>query len=200
MLDEDQKLISEIAAGGKRREAAMKKFFEKYASRVKLHFLRHKLSADDASDLLQEVMLKVIKGASSFRSDSKVSTWLWTITHHTLVDFLRQPKWEWEDVDDLNIKAGDSWEFYSAHESQQISEERTLEIIRDECVEFYFSEFSKRYPIYGQALRMKAFDGMNVADISKVLKRSEGATREFLSQCRKKLKDFLKPCQSVDED
>lgn len=76
MSDEDVQLIALIAAGGKAREGAMANFFDKYAARVKLHFLRHKLNPEDANYLLQEVMLKVINSSASFRSEAKVSTWL----------------------------------------------------------------------------------------------------------------------------
>jgi RNA polymerase sigma-70 factor (ECF subfamily) len=38
-------------------------------------------------------------------------------------------------------------------------------------------------------------EGWSIEDVAAVLKRTPGATREYLSQCRKKLKAFLQPCR-----
>lgn len=197
MAEEDQELIAKIALGGKHQEQAMLVFFDQYAARIKLHFLRHRISTDDASDLLQEVMIKVMKGAPNFRIESKVSTWVWTITNNTLMDFFRQSSLNTENIDFLNESVGDSWQFIASHEQMYEQAHRKTEMLRDDCVEYYFGQFSEKFPQHGQALRMKAFDGLSIPDIAKVINRNEGATREFLSQGRKKLKDFLQPCNEM---
>lgn len=45
-----------------------------------------------ADDILQEVFLRVIRGAESFRSDAKFSTWLYRITRNVCIDMLRRRK------------------------------------------------------------------------------------------------------------
>ena len=45
-----------------------------------------------------------------------------------------------------------------------------------------------------QALTLIAFYGWDIEEISRFLGRTQGATREYLSQSRKKLRPFLEPC------
>lgn len=46
----------------------------------------------DAEDAVQEAMLKVYRGAASFRGGASVSTWLYRILLNTCYDFLRQSR------------------------------------------------------------------------------------------------------------
>ena len=49
-------------------------------------------SRTDAEDAVQEAMLKVYRGASSFRGGASVSTWLYRILLNTCYDHLRQSR------------------------------------------------------------------------------------------------------------
>jgi hypothetical protein len=40
-------------------------------------------------------------------------------------------------------------------------------------------------------------DHLSIREIAGILERSEGATREYLSQCRKKLEPFLQVCREL---
>jgi RNA polymerase sigma factor (sigma-70 family) len=53
----------------------------------------------DCEDLFQEVFLQVFKGLKHFRADSRISTWIGSITHHICVDYLRKKKKETEFQD-----------------------------------------------------------------------------------------------------
>ena len=48
----------------------------------------------DCEDIFQEVFLQVFKGISRFRADSRISSWIGSITHHICVDYLRKKKKE----------------------------------------------------------------------------------------------------------
>lgn len=200
MTDEDRQLIDRIAAGGKTGEQAVAELFRRYAARIKLHFLRHRMSEEDAGDLLQETMMKIVRGAENFRSEAKVSTWIWSIAHHAMLDHVRRPALDCDDIDALNEELGDRWQLAAVQSAQAASSERRAELERDDCVETQFGEFSAGNPACGRALELKAFEGMSVRELADVLRRTEGATREFLSQCRKKLKPFLEPCLTLQND
>ena len=49
-------------------------------------------SREDAEDLTQEVFLEVYKSISSFRGDSKISTWIYRIAVTKSLDFIRRKK------------------------------------------------------------------------------------------------------------
>jgi len=48
-----------------------------------------------AEELLQETFLKIVNKRDSFRFDSKVKTWIWTIAKNTLRD-------QWRSVDPVS--------------------------------------------------------------------------------------------------
>ena len=44
---------------------------------------------EDAYDITQDVFIKALRAIPSFRGDSKVSTWLYTIARHTCLNYIR---------------------------------------------------------------------------------------------------------------
>jgi RNA polymerase sigma-70 factor, ECF subfamily len=87
LADEDQALISRIAAGS---EAALKDFYLRYENKL-YNFAYARLNDSfDASDIVNEVMLEVWRSATRFEGRSKVSTWFFGIAHHKIVDKLRK--------------------------------------------------------------------------------------------------------------
>lgn len=54
--------------------------------------VRHVGSPSAAEDLLQEVFLRVIKGAGVYKRDAKFTTWLYTIARNLCVDQARRGK------------------------------------------------------------------------------------------------------------
>ncbi len=52
-------------------------------------FLAAQVNASVAEELMQEIFIKFLNGRMGFRQESKVSTWLWTITRNTLIDHWR---------------------------------------------------------------------------------------------------------------
>ena len=87
MADDDQTLISRIAAGN---EAALKDFYLKYENRLYNFAFARLNDSFDASDIVNEVMMEVWKNAARFEGRSKVSTWFFGIAHHKIVDKLRK--------------------------------------------------------------------------------------------------------------
>lgn len=66
-----------------------------------------------AEELLQECFLKVINKRSTFRFESSVKTWVWTIAKNTLRDHWRSTEHKMKNsFDQLNSEEGD--ELYSA--------------------------------------------------------------------------------------
>jgi RNA polymerase sigma-70 factor (ECF subfamily) len=62
-------------------------------SRSVYHFaLRSVGRSDRAEDLMQEVFLRIVKGAANYRRRAKFTTWLYTIARNLCVDHLRRQK------------------------------------------------------------------------------------------------------------
>ena len=86
MSDSDERLLERIA----RREAdAAALLFERYADEV-WSLVARRTSAAEADDLTQEVFVRVLRRASTFRAESSVRTWLWSIAYNTVRERHRQ--------------------------------------------------------------------------------------------------------------
>ena len=83
----DRDLMAEVARGD---ETAFAELVRRYSGR--LYTTAHRLlgSRADAEDALQRALLQCFRGASSYRPDWAVSTWLYRITTNTCVDELRR--------------------------------------------------------------------------------------------------------------
>ncbi len=62
--------------------------YSRHSGRI-YEYLRSKVQADAAQDLLQVVFMKVHRSRSQYSSQYPVLPWLFTITRNTVVDFLK---------------------------------------------------------------------------------------------------------------
>jgi hypothetical protein len=65
--------------------------------------------------------------------------------------------------------------------------ERQIEAVFRRC----FVQFAAAHPEHATVLRWVVEDGLDNAAIEALLERSPGATREFISQCRKKARPYF---------
>lgn len=61
-------------------DAAAARFAQDWTGTILSQLARFRLPADLAEDAAQEVLLRCLRGLCDFRSDSKLSTWVYTIT------------------------------------------------------------------------------------------------------------------------
>lgn len=73
-------------------EAAFKKLVEEWQDMVYNTALGIVQNAEDADDITQEVFIQVYKSVSSFKGDSKFSTWLYRITVGKALDHEKKKK------------------------------------------------------------------------------------------------------------
>jgi RNA polymerase sigma-70 factor (ECF subfamily) len=184
-----EQYLAWIAQGGIQGERGLKQLFDLYAARIKTFYRRRGCSDEDAADLLQETFIKVFRSAGQFRSDAKVSTWIWSITRNCLIDHWRA-KDPASSLDALMEEGDSEWELAvgsvePAHESLDLSN----------CVQQAFLEFAGRHPGNAQALQLATVEGWTMEELGEFLGRTANATKEFVSQCKKRLKPFLQRCK-----
>lgn len=80
-------LLAQIAQGS---EAALVQFYQTFESRI-FAFANIRLrDSDETGDLLNDVMWEVWRGAKTFQGRSSVTTWVFGIAHHKIIDRLRR--------------------------------------------------------------------------------------------------------------
>lgn len=183
-----------LGSGGAAAERGLKGLFDLYAARLKGFFRRQGCSDEDAADLLQETFVKVVRAAPSFRFDSQASTWIWSIARNCLNDRWRSRRngEPIESLDEMKEIDGDAWEL-----SLGTSEPPHELLEMKNCVRLAFVEFAERHPDSAQATLLAAVEGWTMDELAQALGRTVGATREFVSQCRKKLRPYLARCREL---
>lgn len=72
--------------------SAFEELLARHADRLFRFILRRTGDRQVAEDLLQEVLLRVVRRASSFQGQSKLTTWLYTIARNACIDAGRRAK------------------------------------------------------------------------------------------------------------
>ncbi len=90
-----------IAAAPAGRHLAFEVIVRKYDDRLRALAFSLLQDRQAMDDVLQEVYMKAYRSLSSFRGDSRLSTWLMRITYTTSMSFLRASRFELplEDID-----------------------------------------------------------------------------------------------------
>lgn len=87
----DEQLLATVATGDRAaRDAAFGEFVERHRDRVHRLCRRYFRDATDAEDGTQEVFLRVLRHAGSFRGDAQATTWLHRVTINTCHDLARK--------------------------------------------------------------------------------------------------------------
>ena len=195
-IDNDTKAaqyLGWIATGGAQADRGLEALFRLYTPRMRAYFKRHRFTDEDASDLIQETFIKVNRAAHQFKGDAKPSTWIWSIARNCMLDQLRGTKPE-TTLDDPDM---DIDELIQAQDLQpSVRDLSHAEDMRD-CVGRHFGRFSKDAPDRASALQLAVVEGWSMEELGEFLKRSPAATREYISQCRKKLREYLLPCAEL---
>jgi RNA polymerase sigma-70 factor (ECF subfamily) len=87
--DNEKQLIQNIINGDKDAFKELIILYQKFVINICFKFVNN---IDDANDIAQDVFIEVFKTIDKFRSDSKISTWLYRISVNRSLNFLRDNK------------------------------------------------------------------------------------------------------------
>ena len=87
VTDEDQLLIAEALSGNKKALEELIKKHQDWIFNVALNFVGDR---DEAADLMQEVLIKVVTNLSSFRQESDFRTWVYRILKNHFLNMKRK--------------------------------------------------------------------------------------------------------------
>jgi RNA polymerase sigma-70 factor, ECF subfamily len=190
-VDVDAESLKLIAAGGRPAEGALTALFRKYRKPLLGFLIRRGVDAQTAEDLVQETFIKVAKSAGTFRRDAMASSWIYSILRNVHLDHLRKPKHE-VNLDD------EGWEIVEADQEDDGADRPDQNLERrqlDDCLDTQYKVFIKEQPAAAAALQKVTEHDWSIREVAQFLGRTEAATKEYLSQCRKKLRVFFEPCR-----
>ena len=155
--------------------------------------LVNKLNAADADDVIQETFIKVFEKIDTLKDDSKFESWLWTILRNNMNEFYRKSNKKNNVM--FGLEAGEL-ENLTGDEDVKVSHGQKYDD-QHNCVEEKMKLFQVDMPDQHYAIKLQMED-VSIKDISIRIGRSYAATKEFLSQSKKKLKNYLEECKEME--
>ncbi|NUO01864.1 MAG: RNA polymerase sigma factor [Saprospiraceae bacterium] len=155
---------------------------------LKSYILRITASVADTEDLVQDTYLKCVEKLDSFRGESSLKTWIFTIAFNLAKDNLRAKKRWAENVTDICKEAAMSNQafFQEAMHIRMTSPQGHFEI--REHIAFCFTCISKSLPLEQQiCLLLKEVYEFKVHEIAQIIANTEAIVKYYLHTGRSKM-------------
>ncbi len=164
-LSQHSSLEDLLEAYGQGEKAAFQLFFERTKDPI-FAFIRRKIKDQAAAeDVAQESFLRVHRYVGHYRrQEGKALTWLFTIVHHSMIDYWRQHKHQEQALDSVDegkmpsISASEDLIFYQemlAEIDQMLSPEERSLFIKRFLEERSFEEIAEQLAIQSDNARQR---------------------------------------------
>jgi RNA polymerase sigma factor (sigma-70 family) len=183
--DEDQQLVARTQSGD---AAAFDQLVVKYTPR--LYGLVYNMTSnhEDTNDLLQDVFSKAYKAIRGFRGKSSFYTWIHSIAVNMTLNFLKKRGRRFQlSLDDVDASVQNDREFLEATATNSPVREADLSELQKRLNE----AMMKLSDEHRAVVTMFHIQGMPHAEISKILRVSEGTVRSRLFYANRQLQNYL---------
>jgi RNA polymerase sigma-70 factor (ECF subfamily) len=175
--------------------------FETFQRELKSFLLRMTASVQDAEDIVQETYVKAQTKIDTFRGESTLKTWVFSIASNLARDLLRSKKRWPETVTDICREAalGNREFFQEAMQIRETSPQGNFEI--KEHIAFCFTCISKSLPLEEHlVLLLKEVYGFKVNEIAQIVQLSEAMVKYYLHVSRGKMIEiFDQRCSLINK-
>lgn len=190
-MDSNQKNDLQIVEAAKKgNRAAFEEIVKRYERKVYNLAFRILGNQDDASDVLQDTFLQVFKNISTFKGDSKFSTWLYRIaTNASLMKKRKDKKTQSISIETpiltgkgnkISRQLKDDW----AGNPLDIVEKKEIKNVLKKAIASMHEEY--RIPLV-----LRDIDGFSNEEVSKILNISVPAVKSRVHRARMFLREEL---------
>jgi len=183
--DEDQQLVARTQEGD---AGAFDDLVVKYTPR--LYGLVYNMTSnhEDTNDLLQDIFAKAYKAIRGFRGKSSFYTWIHSIAVNMTLNFLKKRGLRFHlSLDDMDGSVQNDKEFLELTATTSPVREADLSELQRRLNE----SMMKLSDEHRAVVTMFHIQGMPHAEISKILKVSEGTVRSRLFYANRQLQNYL---------
>jgi len=163
--------------------------FNTYQKPIYNYVLRMVRNPDIAEELTQEIFIKTYKNLSSYRGDSKISTWLYSIATNSCLDYFRTSDFKKSEKTSAIILD------VLPEEADTESIKRILlmddELIKSEMAECIRDYIENLPGDFRTVIILHDLEGFKNREIAKILKCSLETVKIRLHRARKKLQSIL---------
>jgi RNA polymerase sigma-70 factor (ECF subfamily) len=175
--------------------------FESVQGELKSFLLRMTASVQDAEDIVQDTYLRAQAKIGSFRGESSLKTWIFSIASNLAKDLLKSKKRWPETVTDIcRAEALSNRQFFQeAMQIRETSPQGKFEI--KEHIAFCFTCVSKSLPLEQHlALLLKEVYGFKVTEIATILNQTEAMVKYDLHVSRSRMIEiFDQRCSLINK-
>ena len=175
----ENEIISSVLKGNVNDFEKLVTAYEKNVYNIALRMVG---DPDDAADMTQETFIKAYRALSSFRGDSKFSSWLYRIASNVCLDFLRSrsrhPQVSLSTVDE------DDRATFELPDMRQNPEEQLMKKLGMEAVRRGLEQLPEQQR---QILVLRELGGLSYAELAHTLGLEEGTVKSRIFRARKRL-------------
>jgi RNA polymerase sigma factor (sigma-70 family) len=179
--------------GGRAMEQALLALDRSFFALLYRDCARSLRDAESARDLVQDTFIKVWRRCATYHGDSELLPWIRAIQRRAILDWLRKPRREIPMDNHAGELTNETHERVGELSAQQIAtpadEARNSEL--HACFQRCWQRFEAASPSHAAVMSWIVEDGLSHAEIGALLGRTPGATREFISQCRKRARQHF---------
>ncbi|MFA6524579.1 MAG: sigma-70 family RNA polymerase sigma factor [Candidatus Paceibacterota bacterium] len=167
-------------------DEAFKKLIEKYSSSI-YNFTYHITGKNNASDIVQEVFIKVWKNINRFNpSKSSFKTWIFIIAKNSITDFLRKKKQlNFSDIKNYN----DDYSFSENIADENLLPDQMLQKLQDS--EFLNNLLEKLSLQYKTILILHYQEEMTFDEIGKTLSKPTNTIKSYHRRAILELRNMI---------
>ncbi|WP_088042381.1 RNA polymerase sigma factor [Bacillus sp. EAC] len=169
--------MNEIKSGN---QQAFSEIYKEFAPRIYGYFRIQLKNESDIQDLMQLVFLTIWRSAKSYHAESSLSSWIFGIARHKLLDYLRQQykvkTWDISDIESMEI------------ESEALEQDFTEDLITEITIS---NALDALPPSYAELLYLVLKESMSYKEISYLLKIPIGTVKSRMYQAKIHLKKQL---------
>jgi RNA polymerase sigma-70 factor (ECF subfamily) len=159
------------------------------------NYVRNSVGTDnEAMELVQDTFVKVYKNRMMYRTEYKVSTWIWTLARNNTIDLLRKK-------DPLKFS-----------ESEDLNEGQLLDSVADNAEslddmldgkikkEILLKCFEGLNPNHKEALNLRIFSESSYDEIAEIMNKTVSSVKALLNKGKKALKICVEKCMGESHE
>ena len=183
----DRQLVEKVLGGDNAAFGLIVKNTESLVAQIVFKMID---SPEDRKDLAQDIYLKVFHKLSSFKFESKLSTWIAQVSYNNCFDYLRKKKLllpgnlEQDKASGEDHGDGNPFQTYSLQISNDLVVQKDLSAILHEAIE-------KLSPVYRTLISLYHQQELSYDEIGYITGLPEGTVKSYLFRARKVLKENL---------
>lgn len=161
---------------------AIEDIMDTYGDDVKKFVFTYMNNEADADDVTQEVFVTVYLKIGTFKGDSSLKSWIYSIAANKCKDYIRRHR----------LRPQNLFQRLSQHELKKTqSNDIAEDYIRSTIQEGLFEKIMELPVKYREVIILYYYKGLSINEISFVLKEKESTLQSRLLRARKKLRELI---------